>query len=72
MTGICSHCKRLIDSAFETRPHDALVYKGQGAEGDLYRCSLCGSCFEFTTEHIYLLGVDAVLPESLLPPARRA
>ncbi len=55
MTGICNACRELIESAFETRPHSNLVCVGSSGEGEIYRCSVCDSCFEFTAEDIYLL-----------------
>lgn len=55
MTGTCNACRELIESTFNTRPHSNLACVGNSGEGELYRCTVCDSCFEFTAENIYLL-----------------
>jgi len=60
MNSPCSCCKKLIDSALVTEPHQHLYVVRQSAGSKIYRCSLCDTMFEFTAHDIYLLDVSHV------------
>lgn len=55
MDTTCSHCTQLIESSIVAEPHDQLTVVQSKSDATVYRCRLCHTMFEFTSDSIYLL-----------------